>query len=191
MQLLKKSMLILAASFAMAAAQANDYSYPYQSYYCAKNFRNVSVGASMDEVRAACGDPTSTRVKQVQTQTPQDVTIWIYTLGLFSVHGATFSLPSLTITFSDNKVIAIAKDNMPITAGGYCTINGLVNMGDTMSSVQALCGQPNIVSTRQQMQVNTKEVTEWVYNLGPYQPQVIFAFEAGTLTQINMGRNGN
>jgi len=167
------------------------HAYSYTNYYCDKHFRTVTVGASMDNVRAACGDPSSTVIKQVPMQTPLNVVQWIYTLGLLSVDGVSVNLPSLTVTFSNNQIIEISRNNMPVTAGGYCNINGLINIGDSTYNVLARCGQPNFINQRQIMQTSNKQVTEWIYNFGPYRQQVLFDFENGALTQITMGQLGN
>lgn len=167
------------------------YAYNYSNYYCEKNFRSVGVGASMDNVRAACGDPTNVVNKQIPVQTPLTVVQWIYTLGLLSIDGVSVNLPSLTITFSNNHIIEILRNNIPVTVGSYCNINGMINIGDTINTVLARCGRPNFINQRQIMQTSNKEVTEWAYNFGPYRQQVLFDFENGTLTQINMGQLGN
>lgn len=167
------------------------HAYSYSNYYCAKNFKSVSVGATMDTVRAACGDPSNTVTKQIPVKTPLNVVQWIYTLGLISIDGVSLNLPSLTITFSNNQIIEIMRNNLPVTAGGYCNINGMINIGDSMSTVIARCGRPNFINQRQLMQTSNKEVIEWIYNFGPYRQQVLFDFENGTLSQINMGQLGN
>lgn len=161
----------------------------YNSYYCEKNFRNVQIGDTTENVRAACGDPTTTTTHDVQVSTPIDAVRWTYTLGLFSVKDAVFTLPSITITLREKKVIEINRSNLPIS-NAACTLNGSVNIGDTAEQVLLTCGQPNYTSNIQQMVNSTKPVTEWIYNFGPYKPQIIFNFENDKLTQINSGQLG-
>jgi hypothetical protein len=167
------------------------HAYSYSNYYCEKNFKSVSVGATMDIVRAACGEPTSTITKQIPVQTPINVVRWIYTLGLLSIDGVSLNLPSLTVTFSNNQVVEISRNNMPVSSSGYCNINGVINIGDSINTVLRRCGRPNFINQQQTMQTTNKEVIEWIYNFGPYRQQVLFDFENGTLSQIIMGQLGN
>lgn len=166
------------------------YAATFPSYYCANTFRTVKLGDSMDTVRMACGQPTSVTTQQIPVSTPVTVTEWVYTLGLFSIKGTSFFLPTITITFDNNKnVTQIARSNS-LVATGYCAINGVINVGDSMNKVLFTCGQPNYTNTRQQAVNTSKTITEWTYNFGPYKPQIIFDFENGQTTQIASGQLG-
>lgn len=162
----------------------------YNSYYCEKNFRNVQIGDTTENVRAACGEPTTINTHDVRVSTSIDSVRWTYTLGLFSVRGAVFTLPSVAITFREKKVAEINRSELSIS-NAACALNGSVNIGDTAEQVLLTCGQPNYTSNFQQMINSTKSVTEWIYNFGPYKPQIIFNFENDKLTQINSGQLGN
>lgn len=179
--------ILLIALLIMPLAHA----YSYSNYYCEKNFKSVSVGATMDTVRAACGEPNNTIIKQLPVQTPLNQVQWIYTLGLLDINGVKLNLPSLTLTFANNQIIEIMRNNLPITNGGYCNINGKINIGDNMNTVLTRCGRPNFINQRQRMQISYKQVIEWIYNFGPYRQQVLFDFDNGSLTQITMGQLGS
>lgn len=162
----------------------------FNSYYCPTTFQNVKVGDNMDDVRAACGNPTATNTQQQQTSTPTTVTQWVYTLGLFSIKGVTVDLPTLTIAFDSNqKVMQIDRSGAFVSAG-YCAANGMVNIGDPASAVLLTCGRPSFISTREQAVTTANSITEWTYNNGPYKPQIIFDFQDGKLTQISSGALG-
>jgi hypothetical protein len=180
---------ILLCGVIFIAPLAHAYSYP--NFYCEKNFRSVRVGDSMDTVQAACGAPSSSVNKQIPVQTPLNVVRWIYTLGLLSVDGVSVNLPSLTVTFSNNQIVDISRNNMPVSRSGYCNINGMINIGDNMGTVLSRCGRPDFINQQQIMQTTNKQVTEWVYNFGPYRQQALFDFENNTLTQITMGQLGH
>lgn len=172
---------ILFLNFAHAAG--------YNLYYCEKNFRTVQIGDTTENVRAACGDPTITNSQHIQVSTPVDLVNWTYTLGLFSVKGAVFTLPSIVITFRENKVAEINRSGLLIS-NAACAVNGSVNIGDNAEQVLLKCGQPNSINNIQEMINSTRPVTEWIYNFGPYKPQIIFSFENDKLTQINSGQLG-
>lgn len=167
------------------------YAASFNSYYCSQNFKGVAVGATMDSVRAACGNPSSTITKEVPVVTTTNNVEWIYTLGVMEIKGVLLNVPTLTISFVDHKVTEIKQNNSLIAAASYCASNGTVNIGDQDISVLAACGQPNFISTEQRGHTTQKEVIEWTYNFGPYKPQIIFDFENGLLTQLSSGQLGH
>lgn len=163
----------------------------FPSYYCDTTFKTVKLGDSLEAVKAACGNPASATTRQEQVVTPITTTQWIYTLNLQNKKGATVDyLPALSIVFRDRKVVQVERSNLPSSGGSYCVMNNMVNIGDAQDSVLNICGQPNVVNSRQDSSTSSKEVVEWVYNFGPYKPQIIFNFEGGVLTQISSGALG-
>lgn len=167
----------------------SEKAFSYNSYTCDKTFRIVQVGDSMDTVRVACGEPTTSKNIEKPVTTSVTTAQWIYTLGLIQYKGIVLNLSSLAISFRDQKVIAIARSGAIVT-NGYCAINGRVNLGDTMTQVLTTCGQPNLVNNLQEAINSTKSITEWIYDNGPYKPQILFDFEAGKLTEIITGQLG-
>lgn len=166
------------------------YAATFPSYYCDSTFQTVKVGDTAMAVQAACGQPTTSTTNQVPVVTPTTTTQWIYSLGLFSIKGVSYSLPTLTIQFDSNqRVIQIERSNS-LVSSGYCAASGVINIGDPMNTVLLTCGQPNFTSVHQQPITTTKDVTEWTYNFGPYKPQIIFDFEGGLVTQISSGQLG-
>lgn len=163
----------------------------FSSYYCPTTYQTVKVGDGIDTVRAACGNPTTAITRQQQVVTPVNTTTWVYTLNLKDKSGSPFVLPAFTITFRDQKVTQIERNNLPTSGGNYCILNGSVNLGDAQDSVLRVCGQPNMINSRQDSNTSTKEIVQWVYNFGPYKPQIIFDFDAGVLTQISSGSLGS
>jgi hypothetical protein len=53
--------------------------------------------------------------------------------------------------------------------------NGVVNIGDTDTTVEATCGEPNSINY---------ELNQWVYNFGPSQPVYTLIFKEGQLVKI-------
>lgn len=176
--------------FASLITVSNVSAATFPSYYCPTTYQSVRIGDDSTTLRAACGNPNTVTTRQEQIQTPTQTLVWIYTLGLFSVKGASFFLPTLTITFDNNqKVIQVDRSGTVIVTG-FCAINGVVNLGDSATQVLATCGQPSYASTRQQVTNSSKDITEWTYNYGPYKPQIIFDLEDDKITQITSGQLG-
>ncbi len=178
-------------SFILWPFLTNVHAATFPSYYCPTTFRTVKIGDGIDAVRAACGNPTTTLTRQEQVATPINTTKWIYTLNLKDKNGSPVYIPAFTITFRDQKVAQIERNNLPTTGGSFCITNGTVNLGDTQDSVLRVCGQPNVINSRQDSATATKETVEWIYNFGPYKPQIIFDFNNGVLTQIGSGALGS
>jgi len=162
----------------------------YSNYFCEKGARGVSVGDTIDTVRAACGDPTTVTTKNIQEASPASTVQWIYTLGFIVAKNVAVTLPTLTITFQNQVVTQLAKNGIPLVGDTNCTLTGVVRIGDSMDKVTAACGQPNMVNNSQQTVSINKEVMTWTYNFGPYQPQILFNFENGQLAQITSGQLG-
>lgn len=161
------------------------------SYYCATGFRTVKIGDPVEVVRAACGEPTSNQVRQKQITAALNTEVWIYSLTIPTANKNVAYLPVLAITFQEGKVTKIDRGNSSNAAPGYCGVNGTLNLGDTPDSVLSACGRPTTINTSQVPNTTTKTVTEWVYNAGPYKPQMIFDFENGVLSEINSGALGS
>lgn len=167
----------------------NSFAAGYSTYYCEKTFRVVNVGDSMDTIKTACGEPSSTSNQEQIITTSVPVIKWIYSLGMFTIKGVVFNLPTINITFRDQNVIEITRNGLSVN-NGYCAINGLVTLNDTMDKVIVNCGQPSFTTTAQQEIPTTKIITQWVYNFGPYLPQIIFAFDNNKVIQISSGQLG-
>lgn len=167
------------------------YAATFPSYYCDKTFRTVKVGDTQDTVKAACGQPSSTATRQEAVSTPIVYTQWIYSLGLLKTRETEVFLPALAITFQDQKVVKIDQSGSPLANGANCAVNGSVNVGDSQEKVLIICGRPNTVNSTQEAKTTTKEVIQWIYNNGPYKPQILFNFEEGILTQIASGSPGS
>lgn len=163
----------------------------FPSYMCGKTYQMVRIGDNADRIRIACGDPTSILTKQAQVNTPVTTESWVYTLGGVSINNINISMPSVTVIFQNNQVVKIDKGGSLVT-GVSCAANGSVALGDDKNKVFLTCGQPNYVSTQQQMNSSTKSYTQWIYNFGPYKPQIFFNFDDNNLvTQISSGQLGS
>lgn len=174
---------------AISIISTHSFAASFNSYYCPKTYRTVKVGDPMDTIRQACGQPTSQVTKQVQVNNPLITTQWLYNIGEINVKGTSVSAPGLAITFRDQQVIKI-ENNAAASAASVCG-GGNINIGDDVNKVLLTCGRPSAINTQQEANTTTKEITEWTYSFGPYQPQIIFNFEGGVVTQISSGTMGS
>lgn len=161
----------------------------YSNYYCEKTFSVVKVGDSMEAIKAACGEPTNISTQEQTVPNTTSAVKWVYNLGMFTIKGVVFNLPMINLTFREQKVVDVNRNGLPVTAG-YCAINGLVTLGDTMDKVLLNCGQPNFTTTAELQNSTSKTITQWTYNFGPYRPQIIFNFDNEKVIQISNGQLG-
>lgn len=155
------------------------------SYTCSQTYRTVQVGNTMDAVRAACGEPTSKTTQDVPVDSTIDTAQWVYTASV-KVKDNLVSMPILVVTIKNGQVSQIERTTIAAPLSTSCATPGIINVGDPQATVLATCGQPNIVNSRQKASTDTKQVTRWIYNFGPYKPAVTFEFDStGVLTQIS------
>jgi hypothetical protein len=76
-----------------------------------------------------------------------------------------------------------------------CPAGSLILVNDRISEVRKKCGPPTEASQRQERKgwgyvLETVEIEEWTYNLGPTSFMVYLTFENGRLTRIESGEYG-
>lgn len=76
----------------------------------------------------------------------------------------------LQMVFSGSFAVFAAEE-----ASSIMCDNGVVNIGDMNTDVQAACGQPNSQNYEQ---------NSWVYNFGPSQPVYTVVFKEGQVVKI-------
>src|SRR5262249_28864349 len=160
-------------------------SYADNQFNCPTTFQTVSVGATMDEVQAACGQPASTSTSTAQVNEPVNLIQWIYLPTNAIAQPNSQFMPQLVITFKDNQVVNVTPHNQTSTTNFPCLQNNRITVGSSMNFVTEQCGAPKYINKIQQSNMRNATVTQWVYNFGSYRPQMIFIFTDGKLTQIN------
>ena len=165
---------------------------------CTATFRYIDLGDTFDQVTQACGKPTSASTKQIPAVTKTPTEQWIYdgnganqgepisgsyTLP-YNLEHDLMRAPKLTITFAHDKVTSVTLDSQEVGATSLCD-NSPVNKGDSMDTVQSLCGTPIFRNTgSQQTFSGLVELTIWTYQRGPDQAPLVLQFEEGKLTKI-------
>jgi hypothetical protein len=162
--------------FGMTSAHAD-------SYTCAKTFRVVNTGDSMEAVQAACGEPTASSVRTDTVNTPMEVLRWFY---LLLIDPKKPSVPLFSVSFREGKAVQIEKsDLLAPLAGAYpCLMGGMLKLGLTTGEVMAMCGQPSSMSVLEISVPSSKPVVVWLYDMGQFQPKIQFEFEDAKLARI-------
>ena len=76
-----------------------------------------------------------------------------------------------------------------------CPAGSLILVNDRIAEVRKKCGPPTEASQRQERKgwgyvLETLEIEEWTYNLGPTSFMLYLTFENGRLTRIESGEYG-
>ena len=153
------------------------------NYTCAKTFKVVNTGDSIEAVKAACGDPISTTARMDTVSTPVQTVRWFYML---LIDPKKPQIPVFSVSFKDGKVVQIEKSNILVPfAGNFpCLIGDMLKHGLRMEEVLAICGGPSSVSTSEIEVASMKEVIVLTYDMGQFYPKVQFEFEGGKLARI-------
>jgi hypothetical protein len=157
-------------------------------FVCPNTYQTVMTGFTSAQVASACGVPTTITTNNVASNAPVVQEQWVYSLRNPLSQGVNQYFPELILTFQDDKVVQISSNNQSALSLFLCYRTNRIRIGSTSAEVRQNCGLPS--STNSIQTANSQEValTEWVYNFGPYRPQMIFTFQNGVLQNIRMGQ---
>jgi hypothetical protein len=160
----------------IASAQADTYT-------CPQSFKVVKTGDSMETVKAGCGAPMSETVRTDPVNTVVQAVRWFYGIR---PNPRSFPIPVFSVSFRDQKVIQIDKNNVfsPVLGTFSCLIGDMLKPGQTMSDVMSMCGPPTSSSSTETSISSTKPVVIWIYDLGQFHQKVLFEFEDAKLARI-------
>jgi hypothetical protein len=164
-------------------------------YYCANSSQSVSVGESLQQVFSACGAPTTTsNTEQLVPATNIAAQQWVYTNGIASIttQGIVPAPNSSTVIFTiDNGVVTQVQHSGATMLGNIgCNLVQSLGVNSTAAAVHLTCGNPTYIQAVPKANSITHNITTWTYNHGPYQPQIIFTFTDGSLSNIKSGQLG-
>jgi hypothetical protein len=154
--------------------------------FCPKNFNQISIGDSLEQVLAQCGRPDVLKEsKKINDNIPQE---WSYFIPQ-AVSSNTFNQAQGTLKASvafdgEGKAINISVNGIGVGATGLC--GKYVKLGDTRETIQTACGDPALVNRRtnaqtgQPLQGQEIKVMELTYSSIP---PVVLVFENGKLTE--------
>lgn len=129
--------------------------------FCPTNFNEINIGDDIAYVQKQCGKPTS-ETQQIETSSPPQE--WVYfikqnpntqmTNRLAGMNPTTQMTTRLTIGFVKDKVVNLTVSGLSVTTASYCA-GGNVNVGDSMKSVQTVCGKPEFISKAEDQNGNS------------------------------------
>lgn len=179
------------------------------SYYCLETNQVVNEGDSMEKVQNACGTPTQVIIRDDVTNTPTEITEWVYmTNRPIDPTRTSDYLPYLTVVFDNQGKVTQLRQNQqsdfneqtlnvqnpkqnelldPNKQNQVTCQQGSIKIGDDMPTVQITCGTPTLVNKMQSSQDVTKKIVEWNYQKNSSPTPLKFLFENGILRQIKNG----
>lgn len=158
------------------------------NFVCPNTFKTVMTGYTMDQVTAACGQPTSSSNSQGQMTLPVKQMQWIYTLPSSTTFNGYLHAPQMVIVFENDQVVEVSSSTSEAASLFACYRTDRIAVGNSTTQVLQQCGSPNFINYVQQARPQTVSSTQWVYNFGPYRPQMVFIFQNGILQQIQLGQ---
>lgn len=168
-----KCLIGLACSLLLTTAWAES------SYYCPNTSAYIQVGDAMNTVETNCGKPSTVQEQLVKAQITIPAKQWIY-----NVNGSQSGV--VVFLIQDNQVSGIQIAGMSVSSTNLCG-NRVIRVGDPASLVTTACGMARIENQTDVTQdQGTKKITVWMYDNGPYQPQLKLEFDQGVLTNITL-----
>ena len=152
-------------------------------FLCANTYRYIQVGMTLDQVRAACGEPTSASEKRGSDIQQEDVEEWVYNLDYPRLGEGPRQMLQLVI--QDGKVASMSMAGSAWTSNQGCRGNP-IKIGDNAANIQSLCGAPTFINRgKQNVNRGVIKYTTWTYDFGPYKPKATLVFKSGILSSIN------
>jgi hypothetical protein len=169
--------------------------YADNSYYCANTNQGVSIGENITQVFTACGAPTTTSTQQQLVPMLNTAEQWVYTTGTATITAQGIippaNAPSLMFTIQNGVVTQIKHTGIIMSSNVGCNIAQTIGVNSTAAAVRLACGNPTYIQPAAGTNSAQHTTTTWIYNHGPFQPQIIFIFTDNVLTNIKSGQLGN
>ncbi|WP_367607898.1 DUF2845 domain-containing protein [Legionella sp. W05-934-2] len=146
---------------------------------CPKTYQNVLKGDSEQAVLTKCGPPVSKNTQQEELTKKLELEIWSYRAAPTSSNSQVVSF-----VFSDNSLYELNVAGSNVSSMSMCKTFFTVKVS-TKDDVKKACGMPKETSTQTRtIPAGTQEVTTWVYQPNPYQPEQKFKFVEGKLVSV-------
>jgi hypothetical protein len=164
-------------------------------YYCANTNQGVSVGENITQVFTACGAPTTMSTQQQLVPTVNTAAQWVYTTGTAKITAQGIvppaNAPSLIFTIQNGVVTQIQRSGAIMSSNLGCDMAQAIGVNSTAAAVRLVCGNPTYIQPASGTNSIQHTSTTWIYNHGPFQPQIIFTFTDGKLMNIKSGQLGS
>lgn len=186
-------LVVLFGTMSSVAMQA----FADESVFCPSKNGYITVGMTVDQVRNACGAPTSVAKSDKPFMEKVEVTQYIFNnqgtqkgfYGVWAMPVATSASGNggvkLAVNVIDDKIDSINLDGNGVNAFSICGRN--LQVGDDAMGLQNACGTPSLVNKTFEMKPvpsRTKPET-WFYKAGEYLPTLSLTFVDGKLQSIS------
>lgn len=162
--------------------------------FCPKNFNQINMGDSIEQVQQQCGKPDAQKTVKGEDNGPQEWTFYVHPQMKRYTQTRTNSgqeaSVKMTVAFNNGKVVNITVNSMSLATTTVCGSPAgqitqslqAVSIGDSAKAVKAACGDPIAVSkgTQSDDQQKPVEMVEYTYNSSP---PVVLVFEGGRLVE--------
>jgi len=146
---------------------------PAYAWVCPNNFNPINPGDSLATVINQCGKPLIQKASEGESNGPQE---WGFYVAVNPPNPNTIKL---TVVFANQKVISLVANAMSLTSTSMC--GGTINVGDSMETVKAACGNPMFINKGQQSaSQKPSEILELIY---PGEPETTLVFVNGLLKE--------
>ncbi len=165
------------------------------AYYCSTSKGNgfINQGDSMEQVRQACGAPTSTLEKKVPAGAFQTTQFLMYS-NIEMKQAQPFQPnrtytdvqskgPSIVVEITDGKVTRISQDGSMVQSTSACSKP--LAVGATYDTVLSACGTPATTNMQNKPSDEEKTITIWQYDQGQFSNPLVLQFDQGKLVAIS------
>lgn len=173
---MKKTILLLACLSLSATASA---------MFCPKNFNQINMGDSIEQVEKQCGKPDFEKKSKGEDDGPQ---LWTYYVHpqmkdytQMRTNSNAVASVKMEVAFNLGKVINLTVNSMSLATTTICGPN--VSIGDTTKSVKRACGEPTMPASKEQNGSDGKKLPEIMEYKYSSSPPVSLIFTNGILTE--------
>lgn len=117
------------------------------AFFCPNNFSQIDFGDNIESVRSIC-KPDKEESKDIQPLTPQEWSYYIPQTVAMSANEQTTGTMKTSVAFDkDGKVINLTVNGIGVGSSEIC--GSTVNLGDSMETIKAACGEPAFINKQQ------------------------------------------
>lgn len=152
--------------------------------FCPKNFNQINLGDTIEQVEQQCGKPDFIRKSQSEDNGPQEWNFYAHPqmkryTETRTNSGAEASV-KVAVALNNGKVVNISANGMSLAATTICGGRSIA-VGDTADSVKNACGDPVFINkSNLPNKPKPDEIITYKYSSTP---PVILTFVNGKLTE--------
>ncbi len=135
------------------------------AFFCPNNFSQVNFGDNIEAVRGTC-KPDKEETKDIQPTTPQEWNYYIPQTVAMSANEQTTGTMKTSFAFDkDGKAINLTVNGIGVGSTDICGTT--INLGDSIETVKAACGEPAFINQQQppaETAAKKEKMITFIYN---------------------------